>query len=55
MAYFVTYVDSMVSNVLAAGPIEVTRVTEGMPGPPAVHVGITAPSDTSLLWVDTSA
>ena len=41
-------------------PIEVSVAVPGIQGPPGppgdpgVHVGPTPPSDTNLLWVDTS-
>jgi hypothetical protein len=45
------------ASVVDPQPKTATAVTPGPRGPqgdPGVHVGPTAPSDTTLIWVDTS-
>ena len=34
--------------------IVVSSDTAGPPGPTAIHVGPTPPTNTSLIWIDTS-
>lgn len=47
------YVDSR-DEVEFADAIVGPAGPQGPPGDPGVHVGPTPPSDTSLIWVDTS-